>query len=76
MDVDPIRVLIVALSGISSILLSLLVWNARTFLSTFNAHVVKDDEFAQKILVLTTTMIESNKNIDQRLQRIERKLWD
>ena len=73
---ESIRYLLVILGAITSVLLSLLIWNIKSFLDAFKDHIVKDDHFADGMLNLTATIVESNRQIDMRLQRIENKLWN
>ena len=76
MGVDNVRYLLVLLSTVTSLLLGLLLWNVKTFLTTFTAHLEQENKFAMGMVSLTATMIETTKQIDQRLQRIENKLWN
>lgn len=75
MSVDVLRYLLILLTTITSVLVSLILWNIKTFLTSFKDHVDKDDSFATSMMTLTATIVECNRQIDQRLQRIEAKLW-
>ena len=72
---DFTRYVLIALSLISSSLLTLLVWNIKTFITDFKNHILNDSAFAEEMLVLTSRLAESQKNVDQRLSRIETVLW-
>ena len=76
MAVEFLPYVLVVLSATTSVLLALVVWNIKIFLVSFKEHVEKDDKFAAGMLTITATIIECNRQIDQRLHRIEQKLWN